>query len=154
MADDDIRKFQYHGSDTLLLPAERDAFATLKEWLSGIAMELKLEEKTRKQLLISADEIFTNIASYGYPREGGVAKVEVEIAVKAEILRMIFSDSGVEYNPLKNSSPDLSKPLETRDVGGLGIFIVKKLMDSVEYKRENNQNILILEKHLVKDVKK
>lgn len=149
-----VRKFRHEGSDTLSLPAERGAFATLKTWLSDIAEELNLAEKTKKQLLIAADEIFTNIAGYGYPCAGGTAEVQVEIEVPTRRLRLTFFDSGVAYNPLENAAPDVSKPLSERCPGGLGIFMVKKLMDSVRYQRENGQNVLILEKILDNDSSK
>lgn len=145
---DNIRKFQYHGKDSLSLPAERNAFITLKTWLSDIAQELELTEKMTKQLLIAADEIFTNIASYGYPQEGGTAEVTVEFNFSQRLLSMTFSDNGIAYNPLESSAPDISKPLVERQIGGLGVFIVKKLMDSVEYRRENNLNILTMTKSI------
>lgn len=145
---DIIRKFQYHGKDSLSLPAERNAFITLKMWISGIAEELELAEKTIKQLLIAADEIFTNIANYGYPREGGEAEVMVEFNFTQRFLSMTFLDAGVAYNPLESAAPDISSPLAEREVGGLGVFIVKKLMDSVEYRRENNLNILTMTKSI------
>ncbi|MDD4817458.1 MAG: ATP-binding protein [Victivallaceae bacterium] len=146
---DIIRKFQYHGHDALLLPAEREAFVTLQTWLSGIADELELPENTRKKLLIAADEIFTNIAAYGYPGSGGTAEVEVTFNITRQLLTMKFIDAGIAYNPLESPPPDLTKPLTERSIGGLGIFMVKKLMDTVAYKRENDRNILILEKHLL-----
>lgn len=145
-----IRKFQYQGRSALQLPAERGAFATLKTWLSDIAGELELSEKTRKQLLIAADEIFTNIATYGYPRQGGSAEVKVEFDIAQQILTIEFIDAGVAYNPLESAAPDVSKPLAERQAGGLGIFMVKKLMDSVEYRREDGCNRLILKKCLNK----
>lgn len=142
------RRFQFNGEDALSLPARREAFTTLQEWLNSIAKELELPGKTRKQLLIAADEIFTNIANYGYPSGDGSAKVAVSFNMQKAELEMIFSDSGIPYNPLEARPPDLSQPLEKRTAGGLGIFLVKKLMDTVEYRRENNQNILVLKKRL------
>ena len=142
----DIRRFQFNGEDALLLPARREAFTTLKEWLNSIAEELELPVKTRKQLLIAADEIFTNIASYGYPSGDGTAKVVVEFDMAQAELTLIFSDTGVPYNPLETPPPDISRPLAEREVGGLGIFMVKKIMDSVEYRREGSRNILALKK--------
>ncbi len=145
---DSIRHFQYQGSDSLSLPAEREAFNTLKDWLSGIAEELKLPARSRKQLLIAADEIFTNIASYGYPKGGGKANVSVEFDCSANELTVTFSDSGIAYNPLESELPKLDKPLAERPVGGLGLFMVKKMMDSVEYHRRDERNVLILKKRL------
>lgn len=144
MMPDTIRKFQYQGKDSLSLPAERNAFITLKTWIFGIAEELELVEKTTSQLLIVADEIFTNIANYGYPQKDGTAEVAIEFNVTQRFLSMTFSDTGVAYNPLESEPPDISKPIAERQVGGLGIFIVKKLMDSVEYQRKNNLNILTM----------
>ncbi len=143
-----IRKFQYYGLDTLQLPNEREAFTTLKTWLSNISEELGLPEKTKKQLLIVADEIFTNIVTYGSLRQDGTVEVKVEFDFALQTLNMTFIDQGIAYNPLEATSPDISKPLSERQTGGLGIFMVKKIMDSVEYLRENDQNYLILKKRL------
>ncbi|MDD3588297.1 MAG: ATP-binding protein [Thermoguttaceae bacterium] len=143
-----IRKFTYQGKEFLSLPAERTAFATLKSWLSDIAVELKIPAKAEKQLLIAADEIFSNIAGYGYPNGDGCVKASVEFNRGEQLLTMVFSDSGIAFNPLLSEEPDTSSPLAERPVGGLGIFLVKKLMDSVEYRRENNRNYLILKKRL------
>ncbi|MCF0175065.1 MAG: ATP-binding protein [Bacteroidales bacterium] len=145
-----IRRFQYNGEEALLLPAKREAFVTLKDWLNSIADELSLPDKTRKQLLISADEIFTNIASYGYPSGDGHAKVMVELDTENEEFSIVFSDKGVPYNPLETPDPDLTKPIEEREAGGLGVFVVKKMMDVVEYRREEDCNILTLKKKIVR----
>ncbi len=141
-----IRKFHYHGEESLSLPAERDAFRTLKSWIETIAEELNISEKTKNQLLIATDEIFTNIASYGYPKEEGTASVTIEFNTETETLKITFADRGMEYNPLDVSPPDITQPLDERDEGGLGIFMVQQLMDNVEYKREEDHNILIMSK--------
>lgn len=145
---DTIRRFQYQGQDELALPAERDAFTTLKAWISGIADDLSMAEKDKKKLLIAADEIFTNIVSYGYPHEGGTANVAVEFDPAARLLTMTFTDTGVAYDPLAAAAPDVSRPLAERHPGGLGIFMVRRLMDSVEYHRQDGKNVLVLQKHL------
>ncbi len=144
----DIRRFHFEGNDTLCLPARREAFITLQEWLESIADELGMPQKTRRQLMISADEVFTNIASYGYPKGDGEATVSVEFNMELTELTMTFMDNGVPYNPLEAPPPDVVSSLEERQIGGLGIFMVKKLMDTVEYRREDNCNILVLKKRL------
>lgn len=136
----------YMGRDSLSLPADRNAFEALQTWLSGIAGELKLPDRTRKQLLIVADEIFTNIADYGYPAGGGEVEVSLEFDFDLDQLDITFADSGIPYNPLECAEPDVTSPLAERNPGGLGIFIVKKLMDTVEYRRENGRNILTARK--------
>ncbi len=147
----EMRKFQYYGEEALQLPAKREAFATLKEWLLSIAEEMALPARNRKQLLIAADEIFTNIASYGYPSGEGTARVSVAFDMEKRELILTFSDTGIAYNPLEVPAPDLSIPLAEREAGGLGIFLVRKLMDSVEYRRENGCNVLILKKAVGSD---
>lgn len=145
----DIRKFLFNGKNTLQLPARREEFATLREWLNSIADELELKDKTRKQLLIAADEIFSNIAGYGYPAGNGSADVAVEFDMVNRELALTFSDNGIPYNPLETPPPGLDKPAAEREIGGLGVFLVKKLMDQVSYRREKDRNILILKKRLV-----
>ena len=65
-----------------------------------------------------------------------------------EILTITFTDTGVAYDPLAAKEPDLAAPLEERQLGGLGIFLVRKFMDSIEYRREDEKNILVLKKNL------
>ncbi len=145
---DTIRKFQYQGAEKLLLPATPEAFETLRQWLVAIAGDLHFSGLNRNRMLIAADEIFSNIAKYGYPSEPGKASVEVNFNMKTKTLNIIFSDAGVAFNPLLIPEPDTDAPLEKRTSGGLGIFMVKKLMDKVEYRRENNFNILTISKKM------
>jgi anti-sigma regulatory factor (Ser/Thr protein kinase) len=102
--------------------------------------------KSKHQIAIAADEIFTNISSYAYTPETG----EVNIRVYAEdgAVTIEFEDAGVPYNPMLQKEPDLSADEDKRTKGGLGIFIVKKLMDKVAYRREGNKNILSIRKKL------
>ena len=143
-----IRTFKYNGEDTLSLPARPEAFETLRSWIENIAAELALPTKTGRHLLIAADEIFTNISSYGYPAGDGSANVSVEFDMDDRVLTLTFSDTGVAYNPLEAGEPDIAAPLEDRQIGGLGIFMVRKLMDEVEYRRDGDRNVLILTKKL------
>ena len=149
----EIKTFCYNGNPQLIVPAERGEFATLQQWLLSIAAELDMQERIRKQLMICCDEIFTNIASYAYPDGNGSVTVTVELVSETKSLRIIFSDSGTAFNPLEISEPDTSSALSERKVGGLGMFMVKKMMDSVEYCRQDGKNILTLTKCLEKQDK-
>ncbi|MCF0246974.1 MAG: ATP-binding protein [Synergistes sp.] len=142
--------FGFTGSESIKLPARRENFSELKEWLSSISDSLELPVKMRKQLLIVSDEIFTNISSYGYPL--GEGTVEAEVAFDEKILEfsITFSDEGIPYNPLETPDPDIHTPLAERAEGGLGVFIVKKLMDTVDYRRDCGKNILVMKKKLPK----
>jgi anti-sigma regulatory factor (Ser/Thr protein kinase) len=101
--------------------------------------------KIQNQIGIVIDEVFANISAYAYnPSVGGVT---VRVKVDEEIT-LEFEDSGVEYNPLTCEVPDITLYAEEREVGGLGIMMVKNIMDSVEYKRDGNKNILTIKKQV------
>ena len=99
--------------------------------------------KTKNQIGIAVDEIFSNIARYAYHPSSG--NTVVRVAVDDEIT-IEFEDSGTAYDPLSKEDPDVSLSAEDREVGGLGIFIVKKIMDSMEYRRDGGKNIVTIKK--------
>ena len=149
----EIRTFSYNGNSQLIVPAERGEFTVLAQWLLSIAAELNIQERIKKQLMIACDEIFTNIASYAYPDGNGSVAVAIEFLSQTQCLRIIFSDSGIAFDPLEISEPDTGSALSERKIGGLGMFMVKKMMDSVEYCRQDGKNILTLTKCLEKQDK-
>ena len=130
----------------LTLKTEIEEFEQLRIWLQKIALKLKLPEKITSQLMIAADEVFSNIAAYAYPGTSGMVTISAE--QNDSLLQLTFADTGRPFDPLRTAEPDVKLPLEQRKIGGLGIFVVKKLMDKVEYRRENDRNILILTKHI------
>jgi anti-sigma regulatory factor (Ser/Thr protein kinase) len=104
--------------------------------------------KTAMQVNLAVEEIFVNIAHYAYTPGKGSATVIVDVDESARELSVQFIDSGVPYNPLEKEDPDLSIPAEDRPIGGLGIFMTKKVMDDVIYEHKDGQNILTLKKKL------
>jgi anti-sigma regulatory factor (Ser/Thr protein kinase) len=102
--------------------------------------------KQQAQMTIAAEEVFVNIARYAYDRRSGGATVRISVG---DDILVEFEDSGKPYNPIDRSDPDIAADVESREVGGLGVFMVKKLMDSVEYRREKGKNVLTLRKSLV-----
>ena len=111
----------------------------LEEKLSSLAVSKKIIS----HISIVADEICANIAQYS-----GADKASVEIYKKDNSLVVYFKSNGVQFNPLENSDPDITLSAEERDLGGLGILIVKKLVDSVAYENKDGQNILRIEAKL------
>jgi anti-sigma regulatory factor (Ser/Thr protein kinase) len=101
--------------------------------------------KQQAQMTIAAEEVFVNIARYAYGQKNGGATVRV--SVDDDII-VEFEDGGKPYNPIDKGDPDITLNADKREVGGLGIFMVKKLMDGVDYRRESGKNILTLRKRL------
>ncbi len=97
---------------------------------------------------VALEEVFINVAHYAYPDGNGTAKVSISIDPTTDEMTCILRDSGMAFNPLTQEEPDITLPVEQREVGGLGILIVKKTMDFVEYSRENGENILTMRKKL------
>lgn len=102
-------------------------------------------QKDVYDILIAVDEILSNIVFYAYG-EGKSGKIDVTMDIGIDIVQLEFCDEGVEFDPLKKKDPDTSVPVDKREIGGLGIFLVKKLMNSVEYNRVGQQNKLKITK--------
>ena len=100
--------------------------------------------KEQMQINIAVEEIFVNIASYAYKSGTGDARIDVEMYEDPDTVHIIFTDSGIPYNPLAKEDPDTGLPAEDRQIGGLGIFMVKQSMDDMKYEYRNGQNILTL----------
>lgn len=132
---------------TLTVPAKREAFAALSAWLEARLEPLNPSPKVRRQLLVAADEILTNVASYAYPTDAP-GELQVTLRHAEGTLSLTFADRGVPYDPLSAPPPDLSRPLAERAPGGLGLFIVRKTMDAVDYRRDGDRNVLTLTKRL------
>ena len=104
--------------------------------------------KTQMTMDVAIDEVFTNIASYAYGSEQGTATVRFDFDEEARVASVTFIDSGVPFNPLESAEPDVTLAAEDRPVGGLGIFLVKKTMDGMDYVRRDDRNILTIHKQI------
>lgn len=102
--------------------------------------------KVQTQIDIAIDELFSNIAKYAYHPEIGPATVKVEVEEDPMAVVITFIDQGVPYDPLANEDPDISLGVDDREIGGLGIYLVKKTMDDVAYEYKDGQNILKIKK--------
>ena len=132
---------------TLTVPARREAFAALSAWIEARLAPLNPPPKARRQLLVAADEILTNVASYAYPPDAP-GELQVSLRHGNNTRTLTFADRGTPYDPLTAPPPDLSRPLAKRAPGGLGLFIVRKTMDAVVYRRDGDRNVLTLTKRL------
>ena len=104
--------------------------------------------KAQMQIDVAIDELFGNIARYAYRDGTGDATVRFEFDGQTRTASITFVDGGVPFDPLQKPDPDVTLAAEERAVGGLGIFMVKKTMDRLEYSYENGFNILKIYKYI------
>jgi len=128
----------------LTIPAHAGRLAEVFAFIDESVMNTGMDVKTVNNVMLAVEEIFINIANYAYPSGNGDADITVSAA--GDRLSIVFKDSGIPFDPLAGSDPDTELTAEEREIGGLGIFMVKKLMDDVEYRYENRQNILTVSK--------
>ena len=120
--------------------------------LAGIGQLLERErcpENERRLMEISAEELFTNIASYAYGGDEGILRIEYGVSClegESKLAVVRFMDQGIPFDPFDKEDPDFSLPIEQRPVGGLGIYMVKTFMDRLSYRREKGWNITVMEK--------
>ncbi len=93
------------------------------------------------------DELLNNIISYG-SQSREEQKIEVELCVEEDTLKIVISDSGIPFDPFTQEAPDLSLSVEDRELGGVGIHLVKKFMDEYSYQRLGERNVVTLLKSL------
>ena len=132
----------------VVLEAKTENLDQLLEVMDQELKRLGCPPKKMKQVKIAIEEVFINICSYAYDSEVGKVIVRIESDEEYAVISVQFVDEGKPFNPLENSEPDFTKPFEERDVGGLGIFMVKKYMDEVTYEYRDNQNILSMKKKI------
>ena len=130
----------------MLIKATRENLAKVNEAVEDFLADKPISFKTRTQIDLAVEEIYINIASYAYPDSEGNA--EIILSENNGEVVMTFIDEGVPYDPLAKPDPDTTLSASERQIGGLGIFLVKKIMDSVTYKYEDGKNILTISKKL------
>ena len=132
----------------LTIAATVENIETVTDFVNEQLEALDCPMKAQMQIDIAIDELFGNIAHYAYNPEIGKATVRVEVIEKPLSVTVTFIDNGVPYDPLAKADPDTTLSVEERDIGGLGIYMVKKSMDEITYEYKDGQNILAIKKNL------
>ena len=104
--------------------------------------------KEQMAIDVATDELFSNIARYAYSPDVGSATVRVDVLQDPLSVEITFIDNGKQYDPLAKADPDTTLSVEDRPIGGMGIFIVKKSMDAVNYEYKDGKNILTIKKNI------
>lgn len=127
---------------SLVMRNDIQQIPTLAEWIDS----LDLPQELNMPINLALEEAVSNVMLYAYPGSSGQVLVEAEHS--AEQITFTISDSGIPFDPTAQTEPDLTLTAEERPIGGLGIHLVKQIMDSIRYERKDNRNILTLTKKL------
>ena len=132
----------------LTIEAKTSNIETVTDFVNEQLEALDCPMKAQMQIDIAIDELFGNIAHYAYNPEIGQATVRVEVVEDPLSVVITFIDNGVPYDPLAKADPDTTLSAEEREIGGLGVYMVKKSMDDITYEYKAGQNILTIKKNL------
>lgn len=132
----------------ITIPARLEELDGVLEFIDNELSCYDCPQKPRIQLAIAVEEIFVNISHYAYHPVEGKATICCQVTEEPLSVTVQFMDGGKPYNPLERSDPNTTLSAEERDIGGLGIFMVKKSMDSIDYSYSNGKNILTIKKKI------
>ncbi len=117
--------------------------AEVNTWFDEFAQTYGLDKTLTRKINLVIDDLLSNIICYAYPG-AETGQTETRLDLKDGRLSITLTDDGVPFDPLSADQPDVSAPLDDREIGGLGIFLVRELMDEVSYQREGDRNVLRL----------
>ena len=127
------------------LKSKLSELKTLCRHLEDCGNVLELPQKCLFEINLGLDELFTNIISYGF-EDGLEHQIKFSLAMEKETLVVQVEDDGKPFNPLDAAGPEVSQDLDSINIGGLGIHLVKNMMDDIDYQRVEGKNKLILKK--------
>ncbi len=143
---------RYNGNpqagETLTVDARIECIAQVAEFVDQRLVAAGCSPHAKTQIDIAVDEVLANVCSYAYRGADGTVSVHFTLLEDRRQARIVFEDEGVAFNPLLVDEPDTTLGIDQREVGGLGIFIVKKTMDEVSYERRAGCNYLTITKSL------
>jgi anti-sigma regulatory factor (Ser/Thr protein kinase) len=119
----------------------------VRKFFDDYSKENKLTEKTVHDIQMALDELLTNIVNYGY-EDTDEHQIDIHFGVNDDAVKVEIVDDSKPYNILEKDNPDISLSMEDKPIGGLGIFLIKKLMSNVDYYTEEGKNHLVMIKEL------
>ena len=132
---------------SITLPNDVQTIPQLSEFVEGVAEELQFNMEDTMSLNLALEEAVVNVMNYAYPK-GTVGTVTIDAEASDERLKFVITDQGAPFDPTAKENADITLSVEDRPIGGLGIFLVRQLMDSINYERVNGCNVLTLRKKL------
>ena len=134
---------------SITLPNDIEAVPMLNQFIDSFAEDIMLDMSLTMSLNLAIEEAVVNVMSYAYP-QGMQGNVNIEAIADDEWLTFIISDRGIPFDPTAKEEADTTLSVEERPIGGLGIFLVRQLMDSINYERVDGRNVLTVRKKINK----
>lgn len=141
------RLYEYTMSESLILKNDIHEVTRFSNFMESATQKMGIEKIQARKLRLAVEEAVVNVINYAYP-VGTEGTVEVRLMSNAQRIKMMIIDSGVAFDPTSKEKVDTTLLAEERQIGGLGILLVRELMDSINYEREDGKNILTLIKNL------
>ena len=126
--------------ESLKIPAKLENLQKMFDYIREASSRQGFAEEQINKIQLACEEALVNVISYAYPSKNG--DLEIICNNKESSLEIVIIDRGIPFDPLSIPAPDILLPLEQRKIGGLGIFMIRELMDAVAYKRDGNRNVL------------
>lgn len=131
----------------IIISNQLDQITVLAEALESLSEEWNIPMNVTLNLNLVLEELVSNIIFYGY-EDTNKHEISIYLSFNNETMKVRLEDDGKEFNPLLYAEADINLSAEDRNIGGLGIFFVRKMMDDIRYERRNNRNILTMEKSI------
>ena len=131
-----------------IFPAKTESLSEVIRFVEETLEGFECPMKIQTAICVAIEEVFVNVAHYAYPEGEGDMSLHIDFDEQSRIITFRMTDKGVPFDPLKKPDPDITLSAEDREIGGLGIFITKKTMDSLTYAYENGENILTMTKKI------
>ncbi|MFP4362397.1 MAG: ATP-binding protein [Spirochaetia bacterium] len=132
---------------TIVVQAREEELFPVQQEVSGFLEEAGVQATIIDKVELVIEELLVNIMQYGYESGPGTITIEYELN-ESRVFTLIIADEGKKFNPLEKDDPDIDVPASDRQIGGLGIYLVKQIMDSVDYSYRDNKNIMTMKKKL------
>ena len=134
--------------DRLTLPNDIETIPQLNEFIDGFCEQRDIDNDITMSLNLAIEEAVVNVMNYAYP-EGTVGYVDIDVEADDNYVTFVISDTGKPFNPTQKDEVNIALSVEERPIGGLGIHLVRQIMDSINYERTDGKNVLTLRKKIV-----
>ena len=141
------QQYEYILKETLVIKNDVKEVSKFSDFMKSVLEKLDIEKSLGRRLRLAVEEAVVNVIDYAYPT-GQEGDIEVRVVSDGVTLKTIIIDSGVAFDPTMKEKTDTTLSVEDRQIGGLGILLVREIMDTINYERTEGRNILTLTKRI------